>query len=127
MSTLDVDTKLAAARTRLVLDKPFLGALVLRLPLKEARPSWCRSVATDARHFYFNRAYIAKLSVGADPVRAGPRGAALRAVALRAPRPPRTSAAGIWPATSPSIPLLVDGRAAARRRKRADAATTTRA
>ncbi len=29
--------KLAAARTRLILDKPFLGALVLRLPLKRGR------------------------------------------------------------------------------------------
>jgi predicted metal-dependent peptidase len=63
MSRLDAETKLAAARTRLVLDKPFLGALVLRLPLKEASPSWCRSVATDARHFYYNRTWIEKLSV----------------------------------------------------------------
>ena len=31
-------TKLAAARTRLILDKPFLGALVLRLPMMEADP-----------------------------------------------------------------------------------------
>jgi predicted metal-dependent peptidase len=62
-SKLDVETKLAAARTRLILDKPFLGALVLRLPLREASPSWCRSVATDARHFYYNRGYIDRLSV----------------------------------------------------------------
>ena len=62
-SKLDVETKLAAARTRLILDKPFLGALVLRLPLKEASPGWCRSVATDARHFYYNRGYVDKLSV----------------------------------------------------------------
>jgi predicted metal-dependent peptidase len=62
-SKLDVETKLAAARTRLILDKPFLGALVLRLPLKEASPAWCRSVATDARHFYYNRGYLDKLSV----------------------------------------------------------------
>lgn len=63
MSQLDAQTKLAAARTRLILDKPFLGALVLRLPLKEASPSWCRSAATDARHFYYNRGYIDRLSV----------------------------------------------------------------
>ncbi|MDT8283170.1 MAG: hypothetical protein RQ982_10255 [Gammaproteobacteria bacterium] len=29
----DVEKKLAIARTRLILDKPFLGALVLRLPV----------------------------------------------------------------------------------------------
>jgi predicted metal-dependent peptidase len=62
MSEIDAATKLAAARTRLILDKPFLGALVLRLPLKEAA-AWCRGAATDARHFYYNRAYIDKLSV----------------------------------------------------------------
>jgi hypothetical protein len=28
----DIENKLAAARTKLILDKPFLGALVLRLP-----------------------------------------------------------------------------------------------
>jgi len=57
-----VATKLAAARTRLILDKPFLGALVLRLPMKAADPGWCPTTATDARAFYYNPAYIAALS-----------------------------------------------------------------
>ncbi len=57
------ETKLAAARTRLVLDKPFLGALVLRLPLKEADAAWCRTVATDARAFYYNAGWVERLSV----------------------------------------------------------------
>jgi predicted metal-dependent peptidase len=55
-----VENKLAAARTRLILDKPFLGALVLRLPLKPAR--WCRTTATDARAFYYNPGWIDGLS-----------------------------------------------------------------
>ncbi len=59
----DAETKLAAARTRLILDKPFLGALVLRLPVKEGNPGWCRTTATDAKTFYFNRAYIDRLSL----------------------------------------------------------------
>ena len=58
----DVETKLSAARTRLILDKPFLGALTLRLPVIEADPSWCRTTATDARAFYYNREYIAALT-----------------------------------------------------------------
>jgi predicted metal-dependent peptidase len=58
-----VETKLSAARTRLILDKPFLGALVLRLPLVAARPSWCPSTATDARKIYYNPAYVAALSL----------------------------------------------------------------
>jgi predicted metal-dependent peptidase len=52
--------KLAAARTRLILDRPFLGALVLRLPLKPA--AWCRSTATDARALYYNPRWVAALS-----------------------------------------------------------------
>lgn len=59
----DVETKLSAARTRLILDKPFLGALVLRLPMVEADPKWCETTATDARAFYYNRSYIDALSL----------------------------------------------------------------
>jgi len=58
-----IETKLAAARTRLILDKPFLGALVLRLPMNAANPDWCPTTATDARAFYYNPAYIAELSM----------------------------------------------------------------
>jgi len=61
--TRDIETKLAAARTRLILDKPFLGALVLRLPMTAADPRWCPSTATDARRFYYNPDYIAALSL----------------------------------------------------------------
>ena len=53
-----VELKLSAARTRLIIDKPFLGALVLRLPMEEADPDWCKTTATDARKFYYNREYI---------------------------------------------------------------------
>ncbi len=53
-----IETKLSAARTRLILDKPFLGALVLRLPMVAADPGWCRTTATDARKFYYNPEYI---------------------------------------------------------------------
>jgi predicted metal-dependent peptidase len=56
----DTDNRLAAARTRLILDQPFLGALVLRLPLKAA--DWCRTTATDARTLYYNPRWIDSLS-----------------------------------------------------------------
>jgi len=58
-----IHTKLTAARTRLILDRPFLGALVLRLPLEPASPDWCPTTATDARAFYFNPEYIAALAM----------------------------------------------------------------
>ena len=53
-----IENKISAARTKLILDKPFLGALVLRLPLKVADPSWCATTGTDARKFYYNPDFI---------------------------------------------------------------------
>ena len=61
--TKQLETKLAAARTRLILEKPFLGALVMHLPLKASDPKWCATTATDARAFYYNPAYIARLNL----------------------------------------------------------------
>lgn len=60
---MDVATKLAAARTRLILDKPFLGALALRLPLVEAEAGWCQSTWSNGKSLYYNRAYIESLGV----------------------------------------------------------------
>ena len=59
----EIETKLSAARTRLILDRPFLGALVLRMPMKAADPKWCATIGTDARAFYYNPEYIDSLTV----------------------------------------------------------------
>ena len=59
----DVETKLAAARTRLILEKPFLGALVLRLPMVAADAKWCRTSGTDARKLYYNADYIDAINI----------------------------------------------------------------
>ncbi|MDQ7014776.1 MAG: VWA-like domain-containing protein [Gammaproteobacteria bacterium] len=56
-----IEQRLSAARTRLILDKPFLGALVLRLPMVAAQPEWCKTTATDARKFYYNPEFIEAL------------------------------------------------------------------
>ena len=53
--------RLSVARTRLILDKPFLGALAMRLPLVAAGP-WCKTTASDARSLYYNPQWIAGLS-----------------------------------------------------------------
>ncbi|MEA3639864.1 MAG: VWA-like domain-containing protein [Lamprobacter sp.] len=58
-----IETKLSSARTRLILDKPFLGALVLRLPMQAASSDWCPTTATDARAFYYNPTYIDALTL----------------------------------------------------------------
>ncbi len=63
MADSDLQNKLAAARTRLILDKPFLGALVLRLPLVAADTNWCSGAATDAKKLYYNEDYINALDI----------------------------------------------------------------
>ena len=60
---MDAPTKMAAARTRLILHKPFLGALALRLPLVEAEANWCQSTWSNGESLYYNRAYIDSLDV----------------------------------------------------------------
>ncbi len=60
---MDAPKKIAAARTRLILDKPFLGALALRLPLEEAEGDWCRSTWSNGTALYYNRGYIDQLDV----------------------------------------------------------------
>ncbi len=60
--SVEAARKLAAARARLALERPFLGALCLHLP---ARPnSGVRTIATDARAIHYNPAFIAALSFG---------------------------------------------------------------
>jgi predicted metal-dependent peptidase len=61
--TDEIETKLSAARTRLILDRPFLGALVLRLPMKAARPERCKTIGTDVRALYYNPEYIGNLTL----------------------------------------------------------------
>ncbi len=60
---MDIDTRLAAARTRLILDKPFLGALTLRLPLEASQAGWCKTTFSDGKTLYFNPRYIQVLPV----------------------------------------------------------------
>lgn len=59
---LDLDKKLATARTRLILEKPFLGALVLRLPMVRANEGWCETTFSNGKSFYYNEHYIDALS-----------------------------------------------------------------
>jgi predicted metal-dependent peptidase len=59
----DIPTKLGAARTRLILERPFIGALVMHLPLVPVAAARCETVATDARAIYYNPAYIAALTL----------------------------------------------------------------
>jgi len=53
-----IETRLGAARTRLALEHPFIGALVLHLPLAASRSGHCETLATDARAIYYNPEYV---------------------------------------------------------------------
>ncbi len=60
----DIETKLSAARTRLILEKPFLGTLVMHLTLKASTgEGGVRTTGTDARYFYYNPDYIRHLNL----------------------------------------------------------------
>ena len=58
-----IETQLAAARTRLIMDRPFIGTLVMHLPLVAVREKWCPTVATDARSLYYNPEFIGSLNL----------------------------------------------------------------
>lgn len=58
-----LEQKISAARTRLILDKPFLGVLVLRLPMVAAKPQWCPTTATDTKNLYYNPQYLDALGL----------------------------------------------------------------
>ncbi len=60
----EIETKLSAARTRLILEKPFLGTLVMHLELKaSAGEGGVRTTGTDARFFYYNPQFIQHLTL----------------------------------------------------------------
>ena len=55
--------KLAAARARLVLDRPFIGTLLLHLPMVPGSDR-CRTLQTDAREILFDPRYVLALRPG---------------------------------------------------------------
>ena len=51
------------ARISMLFRHPFWGALATRLVLKDVTDEgWCPTLATDGRHFYYNRDFVGKLS-----------------------------------------------------------------
>lgn len=58
--TTTAQAKMMAARTALVLDQPFFGALALRLALKE--DATCKTAWTDGRSMGYNPAFVESLT-----------------------------------------------------------------
>lgn len=48
---------LVRARVRLLINKPFFGALAMRLQFRDAT-AWCPTAGTDGRYFYYNRDFL---------------------------------------------------------------------
>ena len=53
--------KITTARVGLLLRQPFFGNMATRLKIVDAS-EWCNTLATDGRHFYYNRDFINKLT-----------------------------------------------------------------
>jgi predicted metal-dependent peptidase len=59
MNTLtDVRQRLSAARAALVLDHPFFGALALRMAMEEETKGRTRTMATDGRRIFYDKAFV---------------------------------------------------------------------
>ena len=57
--------RLITSRVRLLINKPFFGNLITRLPLVDATDfGWCKTAATDAKYIYYNRNFVDKLKDG---------------------------------------------------------------
>lgn len=57
--------RLAAARTRLVLERPFVGTLTLHLRLEPADPAWCATLGTDAERLWFEPGFVLRVPFAA--------------------------------------------------------------
>jgi predicted metal-dependent peptidase len=54
----DVRQRLSAARAALVLDHPFFGALALRMAMEEEIKGRTRTMATDGRSIFYDKAFV---------------------------------------------------------------------
>ena len=57
-----IEQRVLKARIRLSLKQPFLAALVMRLPIKDASDMpWCETMSTDGYHIFFNASWVSQL------------------------------------------------------------------
>ena len=65
LETCPTRKRLITSRVRLLINKPFFGNLITRLPLVDATDfGWCKTAATDAKYIYYNREFVDKLRDG---------------------------------------------------------------
>ena len=62
-SQAEIEQSVLRARIALSLRQPFLASAIMRLPIKDATVyGWCKTMATDGYHIFFNVNWVANLS-----------------------------------------------------------------
>jgi predicted metal-dependent peptidase len=62
-SPAEIEQSVLKARIALSLRQPFLASAIMRLPIKDATVyGWCKTMATDGYHIFFNASWVANLS-----------------------------------------------------------------
>jgi predicted metal-dependent peptidase len=62
-SQAEIEQSVLKARIALSLRQPFLASAIMRLPIKDATVyGWCKTMATDGYHIFFNANWVANLS-----------------------------------------------------------------
>lgn len=63
LSLAKTEQRILKARIALSLRQPFLASSIMRLPIKNATAfKWCKTMATDGYHIFFNEDWASKLS-----------------------------------------------------------------
>lgn len=61
-SPAEIEQSVLKARIALSLRQPFLASAIMRLPIKDATVyGWCKTMATDGYHIFFNANWVANL------------------------------------------------------------------
>ena len=62
-SPAETEQRILRARIALALRQPFLSSAIMRLPIRDAGSySWCKTMATDGYHIFFNATWAGELS-----------------------------------------------------------------
>jgi predicted metal-dependent peptidase len=62
-SPAEIEQSVLKARIALSLRQPFLASAIMRLPIKDATVyGWCKTMATDGYHIFFNANWVVNLS-----------------------------------------------------------------
>ena len=61
---MDVETKIARAKTKLILQNPFFGCNLITTPISEVGADITKTMATDGKGIYWNRDFVERVTEG---------------------------------------------------------------